>query len=115
MGCSATIYFSKQCALEPRPDYERTGNLDDPHALQQVNFTALAEACNIWRIYNDIQDSWWHVLDIQEFWAQQQHRLAPAAGPGAFNDPDMALAWGKARRRPGGGGGGYVMRAWAHA
>eukprot|EP00662_Eupelagonemidae_sp_cell21_P007968 gene7968-48201_t len=38
------------------PDYERTGDLDAPHALDNVNFTALAEVCNIWRIYNDIQD-----------------------------------------------------------
>jgi hypothetical protein len=71
------------------PDYERAG--DGPDALAHVNFTALRESCNIWRIYNDIQDSWWHVLDIARFWGEQQAVLAQAAGPGGFNDPDALI------------------------
>jgi alpha-N-acetylgalactosaminidase len=70
------------------PDYLRTSG---PAALASVNFTALRETCNIWRIYDDIQDDWWHVVDIAAFWAEQQGLLAPAAGPGAFNDPDMLI------------------------
>ena len=70
------------------PDYKRTSG---PAALASVNFTALREACNIWRIYDDIQDSWWHVVDIAAFWAEQQRLLAPAAGPGGYNDPDMLI------------------------
>ena len=71
------------------PDYKRSG--DGPDSLDQVNFTALRSACNIWRIYNDIQDSWWHVLDIARFWGEQQGLMAPAAGPGGFNDPDALI------------------------
>ena len=62
------------------PDYIRGGSVE-----ANVNFTVLAETCNIWRIYNDIQDSWWHVLDIQDWWGEHQDVLAPAAGPGHFN------------------------------
>ena len=72
-----------------RPDYKRTGA--GPGSLDQVNFTSLRDACNIWRIYNDIQDSWWHVLDIAQFWGEQQAVMAPAAGPGGFNDPDALI------------------------
>jgi hypothetical protein len=31
------------------------------------------------------------VLDIATFWAEQQHKMAPAAGPGGFNDPDALI------------------------
>jgi hypothetical protein len=71
------------------PDYKRTGT--GPGSLDQVNFTSLRDACNIWRIYNDIQDSLWHVLDIARFWGEQQGVMAPAAGPGGFNDPDALI------------------------
>ena len=45
------------------PDYIRGSSVE-----KNVNFTSLAETCNIWRIYNDIQDNWWHVLDIAQWW-----------------------------------------------
>ena len=45
------------------PDYIRGSSVE-----KNVNFTSLAETCNIWRIYNDIQDNWWHVLDIARWW-----------------------------------------------
>ena len=69
------------------PDYIRGSSVE-----KNVNFTSLAETCNICkrpryrchlgcillrmpaisslagRIYNDIQDSWWHVLDIAQWW-----------------------------------------------
>lgn len=55
----------------------------------QVNYAQLGEICNLWRNYGDIQDSWDSVLDIIDWFFDNQDILGPAAGPGRWNDPDM--------------------------
>ena len=55
----------------------------------QVNYTQLGEICNLWRNYGDIQDSWDSILNIADWFIENQDVLAPAAGPGKWNDPDM--------------------------
>ncbi|XP_078519154.1 alpha-N-acetylgalactosaminidase-like isoform X2 [Lissotriton helveticus] len=57
----------------------------------EVNYTLLGEICNMWRNYDDIQDSWDSVLDIIEWYGKNQDALQPAAGPGKWNDPDMLI------------------------
>lgn len=57
----------------------------------KVNYTQLGEICNLWRNYGDIQDSWSSVLDIVDWFFDNQDVLAPAAGPGRWNDPDMLI------------------------
>ncbi|KAM5152460.1 alpha-N-acetylgalactosaminidase-like [Mantella aurantiaca] len=57
----------------------------------QVNYTLLGSICNLWRNYDDVQDSWASVLDIIEWFALHQDVLGPAAGPGRWNDPDMLI------------------------
>ncbi|XP_071976798.1 alpha-N-acetylgalactosaminidase [Engystomops pustulosus] len=57
----------------------------------KVNYTLLGEICNMWRNYDDIQDSWASVMDIIEWFADNQDALQPAAGPGRWNDPDMLI------------------------
>ena len=42
-------------------------------------------AANLWRTTGDIQDNWKSMADI----GFNQNRLAPYAGPGHWNDPDM--------------------------
>lgn len=54
-----------------------------------MNYTILAEICNLWRNYDDIQDSWDSVLSIVDWFFTNQDMLQPAAGPGHWNDPDM--------------------------
>lgn len=54
-----------------------------------MNYTILAEVCNLWRNYDDIQDSWDSVLSILDWFFANQDVLQPAAGPGHWNDPDM--------------------------
>ena len=49
----------------------------------------MADNCNIWRNYNDIQDSWDSVTGIIKYYGDNQKTLVPVAGPGHFNDPDM--------------------------
>jgi alpha-N-acetylgalactosaminidase len=66
------------------PDYER-------EAKMTVNYTHVAEVCHLWRMYNDIEDSWKSVSDIIDFMANSQNILAPVAGKDSFNDPDMLI------------------------
>uniref|UniRef100_A0AAZ3NPZ5 Alpha-galactosidase n=1 Tax=Oncorhynchus tshawytscha TaxID=74940 RepID=A0AAZ3NPZ5_ONCTS len=57
----------------------------------QVNYTLLGEICNIWRNYDDTQDSWDIVQDITDWFFDNQEILQPEAGPGRWNDPDMLI------------------------
>ncbi|XP_029985158.1 alpha-N-acetylgalactosaminidase-like [Sphaeramia orbicularis] len=57
----------------------------------KVNYTQLGEICNLWRNYGDIQDSWDSVLNIADWFFENQDVLVPAAGPGRWNDPDMLI------------------------
>jgi len=66
------------------PDYIRSAGI-------KVNYSKIAQHCNIWRMYNDIQDSWDSVTDIADWVAENQQVLVAAAGPGHFNDPDMLI------------------------
>ena len=54
----------------------------------QPNYTEVAKYCNIWRNYDDIQDSWTSVLSIVDYYAKNVGGFAEVAGPGGFNDPD---------------------------
>ncbi|NXX19556.1 NAGAB acetylgalactosaminidase, partial [Podargus strigoides] len=60
----------------------------------RVNYTILAEVCNLWHNYGDIQDSWDSVLSILDWYSANQDMLQPAAGPGHWNDPDMVWLGG---------------------
>ncbi|XP_049627598.1 alpha-N-acetylgalactosaminidase-like [Suncus etruscus] len=57
----------------------------------KVNYKQVAENCNLWRNYNDIQDSWASVLSILDWFVAHQDILQPVAGPGHWNDPDMLI------------------------
>lgn len=51
--------------------------------------TAVSTACNLWRNYDDIDDSWESVTTIIDHYATEQDEMAKWAGPGHWNDPDM--------------------------
>nr|XP_042906106.1 alpha-N-acetylgalactosaminidase isoform X2 [Parasteatoda tepidariorum] len=55
------------------------------------DYSSIAKHCNLWRNYNDIEDSWASVLSIIDFYAAHQDELIAAAGPGHWNDPDMII------------------------
>ncbi|XP_044746675.1 alpha-galactosidase A [Coccinella septempunctata] len=55
------------------------------------NYTALAQHCNLWRNWDDIDDSWQSVSSIMKWFGKNQDRFATMAGPGHWNDPDMLL------------------------
>ncbi|XP_038055501.1 alpha-N-acetylgalactosaminidase-like isoform X3 [Patiria miniata] len=66
------------------PDYERAAKIP-------INYTLVADNCNIWRNYDDINDSWGSITGIIDYYDKTQDTLVPAAGPGHFNDPDMIV------------------------
>lgn len=55
----------------------------------QINYESIAEHCNLWRNYDDIDDSWDSMMKIVDYFAQKQEFWAQYAGPGHWNDPDM--------------------------
>ncbi|XP_053329661.1 alpha-galactosidase A [Spea bombifrons] len=59
--------------------------------LKKVNYSEVAEYCNSWRNFGDISDSWSSVKSVLDWTAVLQDSLVPAAGPGAWNDPDMLV------------------------
>lgn len=55
------------------------------------NYQLIAKNCNLWRNYNDIQDSWYSLLRIFDWFGDHQHEMRDAHGPGHWNDPDQLL------------------------
>ncbi|KAF5271102.1 hypothetical protein FQA39_LY08240 [Lamprigera yunnana] len=56
-----------------------------------ADYEYLAKICNLWRNWADIQDSYSSMTTISDWFARNQDRFAPYAGPGHWNDPDMLL------------------------
>ncbi|GBP50261.1 Alpha-N-acetylgalactosaminidase [Eumeta japonica] len=63
-----------------------------PNSSFQPNFTSIIEHCNLWRNFDDIQDSWASVESIIDYYGNHQDVIVPNAGPGHWNDPDMVSA-----------------------
>lgn len=57
--------------------------------ILQTNYSALSQHCNLWRNYDDIQDSWNSLTKIVDYFAGNPDNLTKYAGPGHWNDPDM--------------------------
>ncbi|RXG73716.1 Alpha-N-acetylgalactosaminidase [Armadillidium vulgare] len=57
----------------------------------QPNYTSIIGTCNLWRNYDDIQDSWDSVTRIIDYYGDNQDTINPNAGPGHWNDPDMLI------------------------
>lgn len=55
----------------------------------QPNFSSIIEHCNLWRNFDDIQDSWASLESIIDYYGNNQDNIVPNAGPGHWNDPDM--------------------------
>ena len=68
------------------PDYLRVAN-------KPINYSFVAENCNMWRNYHDIQDSWESVYTILDYYGNETNYAAfgKVAGPGNWNDPDMLI------------------------
>ncbi|VDO02208.1 unnamed protein product [Rodentolepis nana] len=58
---------------------------------EKLNWTQLIDNCNLWRMFEDVQDSFSSVLSIMRQYEAHRRTLIPAAGPGHWNDLDMLL------------------------
>lgn len=58
-------------------------------SIFQPNFKSIIDSCNLWRNFDDIQDSWASLESIIDYYGNNQDAIVPNAGPGHFNDPDM--------------------------
>ncbi|KAK3100793.1 hypothetical protein FSP39_025412 [Pinctada imbricata] len=54
------------------------------------DYAAIKETCNLWRNYGDIQDSWASMIGTVNYYGQDVDNFTQYAGPGGWNDPDMA-------------------------
>ncbi|XP_076328415.1 alpha-N-acetylgalactosaminidase-like isoform X2 [Tachypleus tridentatus] len=61
------------------------------HIGMEPNYTLISKHCNLWRNFDDIQDSWDSIMKIIDFYGDNQEVLVPHAGPGHWNDPDMII------------------------
>ncbi|XP_015377404.1 PREDICTED: alpha-N-acetylgalactosaminidase-like, partial [Diuraphis noxia] len=59
------------------------------YAGLQPNYSAITSRCNLWRNFDDIQDSWASVESIIDYYGDNQDVIAANAAPGHWNDPDM--------------------------
>ena len=59
------------------------------YARIQPKYNQIIRHCNLWRNFDDIQDSWASVESIIDHFGNNQDSIAPLAGPGHWNDPDM--------------------------
>ncbi|XP_074651733.1 alpha-N-acetylgalactosaminidase-like isoform X2 [Tubulanus polymorphus] len=55
------------------------------------DYASISKHCNLWRNYNDIQDSWASVSSIIEFYGQNKYNFSSFAKPGSWNDPDELI------------------------
>lgn len=55
------------------------------------DYAKIQKFCNIWRNFDDIDDSWTSAKSIVDFYVKNQDTFLPFAKPGAFHDPDMLL------------------------
>lgn len=58
----------------------------------QPNYTSIINSCNLWRNFDDIQDSWQSIASVIDYYGDNQDTIIANAGPGHWNDPDMVSA-----------------------
>ncbi|XP_032520190.2 alpha-N-acetylgalactosaminidase [Danaus plexippus] len=62
-----------------------------PAYQNKPDYASISKHCNMWRNWDDIQDSWASLTTIMSWFAEKQEEIAKYAGPGRWNDPDMLL------------------------
>jgi len=62
-----------------------------PDSQKALYYPYMAKICNIWRNWDDIQDSYASMASIANYWGDHSEVLAAVAKPGSFNDPDQLI------------------------
>ncbi|CAD5224396.1 unnamed protein product [Bursaphelenchus okinawaensis] len=56
-----------------------------------INYNRIAQVCNLWRNYPDVDNNLWSILYIINEFIKAQDQLIPVHGPGQWHDPDMLV------------------------
>ena len=64
--------------------------------IDNTTLDEISKYCNVWRNYNDVQDSWDSVEGIINYWSRNysnyyNDQFLNVAGPGGWNHPDMLI------------------------
>ncbi|CAD5112881.1 DgyrCDS2092 [Dimorphilus gyrociliatus] len=62
-----------------------------PSYVSQVDMRLVAETCNAFRTYNDIEDEWTSIHQTMKFLGDHSRTLSNITGPGKWNDPDQLV------------------------
>lgn len=74
LTCEWPFYMLRERSYHLNPDYN------------------LAEkSCNLWRYYEDVEDSWLSILSIVDFSITMQEEICAYHGPGGWFDPDQLV------------------------
>lgn len=65
--------------------------MDNYIAKIKPDYAMIRKTCNMWRNYNDIQDSWDSVISIINWWSKDPYNMSAYHGPGGWNNPDMII------------------------
>lgn len=60
-------------------------------AEQRVDYSYITNICNLWRNWNDIEDSYSSMINIINWYSMHQERILSYSGFGSWNDPDMLI------------------------
>lgn len=75
MSCEWPYYSLKQ-------DYDDT---------RKVNWKLAKDSCNLWRYFEDVEDSWLSLLSIIDYTVQIQDTIRIYHGPNSWFDPDQLI------------------------
>ncbi|XP_045452538.1 alpha-N-acetylgalactosaminidase-like [Melitaea cinxia] len=81
-------YFGKLLNQSGRP---MVYSCSWPAYQKKPDYASISHHCNLWRNWDDIQDSWSSLSKIMNWFAENQDDFAKYARPGQWNDPDMLL------------------------
>lgn len=59
--------------------------------LGSPNYQLAQDSCNLWRYYEDIEDSWISILNTIDFTVNMQDTIVKYHGPGGWFDPDQLV------------------------
>lgn len=57
----------------------------------EINWSVAADSCNLWRYYDDIEDSWSSIINTIDYTVKNQHIFVKYHGPGHWFDPDQLV------------------------
>ncbi|KAK6173347.1 hypothetical protein SNE40_016816 [Patella caerulea] len=60
----------------------------------RTNYSALREACNMWRVGHDMEDQWDTVMSVVEIYVNDSRNFSSFTGPGGWADADSVIVGG---------------------